>query len=114
MVFVEEFKACVPANIKTYTDEQRATTLHQVAILADNYSLTHKNAFPSTGGSGSRDDNSGTLPIHPKAGRHRYQHEGGRHDSGRSFNKSSGVVCNYCKKMKPCNVRVMVTAEEET
>jgi len=72
LVLVEEFKACVPANIKTYIDEQKATTLYQAAILADDYSLTHRNAFPHTVGSGNRDDKSGTLPIPPKAGRHRY------------------------------------------
>jgi len=94
LVPVEEFKACVPANIKTCIDEQKATTLHQAAVLA---SLTHRSAFPPTVGSGNGNDKSGTLPIPPK-GRHRYRHEDGRHNNVRSFNKSSGVVCNYCMK----------------
>ena len=45
LVLVEEFKACVPVNIKTYIDEQKATTLQQAAVLADDYSLTHRSAF---------------------------------------------------------------------
>jgi len=65
LVLVEEFKACVPANIKTCIDEQKATTMHQTAILADDYSLTHRNAFPPTVGSGSGDDKFGTRPIPP-------------------------------------------------
>ena len=35
LILIEEFKACVPANIKTYIDEQKATTLHQTVVLAD-------------------------------------------------------------------------------
>ena len=42
-----EFKACVPVNIKTYIDEQKATTLQQAAVLADDYSLMHRGAFHS-------------------------------------------------------------------
>ena len=30
-----------------YLDEQKADSLHQAAVLADNYSLTHKTTFPS-------------------------------------------------------------------
>ena len=41
LVLIEEFKACVPVNIKTYIDEQKAITLQQAAVLADDYSLTH-------------------------------------------------------------------------
>ena len=48
LVLVEEFKACVPVNIKTYIDEQKATTLQQAAVLADDYSLTHRSAFLPT------------------------------------------------------------------
>ena len=68
---VEEIKACVPTSITTYyIDEQKATTFHQATILADDYSLTHRNAFPSTNSIGSRDDKSVTPPNHPKTGRY--------------------------------------------
>ena len=35
LILIEEFKICVPANIKTYIDEQKATKLHQAAVLAN-------------------------------------------------------------------------------
>ena len=95
LVLVEEFKACVPTSIKTYIDEQKATTLHQAAVLADDYSLTHRHAFPPTDGNGSRDDKPVNPPIHPKTGRYR---DSGRHDNSNNNNKFSSVVCNYCKR----------------
>ena len=45
LVLLEEFKSCVSLEIQTYLDEQRVDTLHQAAVRADNYSLTHKTAF---------------------------------------------------------------------
>ena len=45
LMLLEEFKTCLPAEIKTYLDEQKVDTLHQAAIRADDYSLTHKTAF---------------------------------------------------------------------
>ena len=102
LILVEEFKACVPTSIKTYIDEQKATTLHQAAVLADDYSLTHRNAFLSNDGNSAaanRDDKPVTLP-NPRApsGRHRNQHDYGRHDNVKSFSRPSSVVCNYCKR----------------
>ena len=95
---MEEFKACVPTSIKMYVNEQKATTLHQAAVLADDYSLTHRCAFVPTdsGGSASnKDDKSTTLPSHPRmlSGKHRYQH-----GKGRNANRSQSVICDYCKR----------------
>ena len=97
LILVEEFKACVPTSIKTYIDKQKATTLHQAALFADDYSLTHRNAFlPSngSGSTGSSNDKSMTLPSYLRTsyGRHRNQH-----DNIRNANRSHPVVCNYCK-----------------
>ena len=66
LILIEEFKACVPTNIKTYIDEQKATTLHQAAILADDYSLTHRSAFllsDNNNSCGNRDDKSIPPPT---------------------------------------------------
>ena len=41
MILVEEFKSCLPDNVKTYIEEQKADSLQQAATLADGYSLTH-------------------------------------------------------------------------
>ena len=41
LVLLEEFKSCVPVNIKTYLEEQKVVELHRAATLADDYKLTH-------------------------------------------------------------------------
>ena len=45
LILIEEFKKCLQSDVKMYLDEQKADALHQAAVLADDYSLTHKNTF---------------------------------------------------------------------
>ena len=98
LVLVEEFKACVPVNIKTYIDEQKATTLQQAAVLADDYSLMHRGAFhsPDVGAGsfvGGKDKSSTSLnPPQPNSGNHRNQTD------QRAPGRSRSVVCNYCHR----------------
>ena len=66
LVLAEEVKACVPVNIKTYTDEQKAIALQQAAVLADDYSLMLQSAFlPTEVGlsniAGGKDKSSASL-----------------------------------------------------
>ena len=99
LILIEEVKACVPINIKTYIDEQKATMLHQAAVLADDYSLTHKSAFlPScNNNSGGYRDNKSIPPPTPRttSDRHRTRFDNGRHDGAK---RSHSVVSNYCKQ----------------
>ena len=65
LVLIQEFKACVPVNIKTYINKQKAVTLQQAAVLANDYSLTHRGVFyPSDVGvssfTGRKDRSSST------------------------------------------------------
>ena len=39
---MEEFKKCLPDEVKTYLDEKKVETLGQAGVLADGYILTHK------------------------------------------------------------------------
>ena len=99
LVLIEEFKACVPTNVKTYIDEQKATTLHQAAVLADDYSLTHKSTFSKsdTEHSGGRTNSSGRQP--PMQGpRFRYGNSDRHHSEGPRPPRSSVPVCLYCKR----------------
>ena len=41
LILVEEFKKCLQSDVKMYLDEQKVDGLHQAAVLADDYSLTH-------------------------------------------------------------------------
>ncbi|XP_065894244.1 uncharacterized protein [Dysidea avara] len=100
LVLVEEFKNCLPTELKTYIDEQKGENLHQAAVLADDYTLTHKPVFRHQ----SRD-----LPPH--AGNRGYSSNplsggGGSQASGRASDPpvrrsqrfTTGPTCYYCKK----------------
>ena len=55
MILLEEFKSCLPDNIKTYIEEQKADSLKIPPTLADDYSLTHRSSFAPS-------NPCGTLP----------------------------------------------------
>jgi len=42
LILMEEFKSCLPVEIRTYLDEQRVDSLHEAAVHSDDYSLTHR------------------------------------------------------------------------
>ena len=42
---IEEFKNCLPNEVKTYLDKNKVGTLHRAAMLADIYTLTHQKVF---------------------------------------------------------------------
>ena len=89
---IEEFKGCLPNNIKTYIDKQKVESLQQVAVLADDYSLTHMsgnyNKLPNS------DATHHNFPtVDPKSA-------GNADDSPRNLRRgmSGGPICNYCKR----------------
>ena len=41
LILVEEFKNCLPTAVATYVSEQKAESISEAAILADEYVLTH-------------------------------------------------------------------------
>ncbi|XP_035984480.1 uncharacterized protein LOC118558122 [Fundulus heteroclitus] len=47
LILMEEFKKCLPERIVTYLNEQKALSLANAALLADEFILTHKSVFPS-------------------------------------------------------------------
>ena len=102
MILVEEFKSCLPDNVKTYIEEQKADKLQQAATLADDYSLTHRSSFvapSSIHGSVPQDDpfsrnsHSGT-PTKPKSAGNAADGQRPRQSRG----GSGGPICNYCKR----------------
>lgn len=46
LILLEEFKNCIPDRIVVHLNEQRSNLLAAAAVLADEYVLTHKTAFP--------------------------------------------------------------------
>ena len=97
-LLVEEFKKCLQSDVKMYLDEQKTDSLHQAAVLADDYSLTHKMTFPSKsdqpGVCSNVPDckNSDTDSHSPPTTRSRY------HGQGNSRMLAGGLVYYYCKK----------------
>ena len=68
LLLVEEFKKCLQDDVKMYIDEQKADGLHQAAVLADDYSLTHKTTFPTKSeqsGPGSDHKSTETSRLSP-------------------------------------------------
>jgi len=49
LVLIEDFKNCLPTELKTYIDEQKVDSLQEAAVLADDYALTHKPVFSHSG-----------------------------------------------------------------
>ena len=45
LLLMEEFKMCLQSDVKMYLDEQKADSLHQAVVLANDYSLMHRCAF---------------------------------------------------------------------
>ena len=109
LVLVEEFKRCVPNEIKTFIDEQKAETIDKAATLADDYSLTHKVTF----GGGPAQSNAKQGGMQSKSSFDQNQksnssdeNSGGSSPTSNSQTRNqtsssaplSSVVCNYCKK----------------
>jgi len=95
LMLVEESKKCLHSDVKMYLDEQKANSLHQAAILADEYCLTHKSSFETKGAShleGKQSDKSfpdRSLP--PSSGGY------GRGEGSRD-QRRRGPTCFYCKR----------------
>ena len=98
LILVEEFKDCLPTDIKTYLDEQKVDNLHQAATRADDYALTHRGSFsrPHTRsleatnkppGEMKHDQGSGVNP----------RDKNGSHQTGNS-RVPPGPTCYYCKR----------------
>ena len=41
LMLAEEFKNCIPMAVSTYLIERHVNTLHEAAVLADKFALTH-------------------------------------------------------------------------
>lgn len=54
LILLEEFKKCLPEQIVVYLNEQKVTSMDKAAVHSDEYNLTHKGSFVT---SGSRNGN---------------------------------------------------------
>ena len=126
IILIEQFKRCVHDDLKTYLDEKNVETLHEMAVLADDYALTHKRCFKPIqggyskpgGGSGGFGDNgsggsgySGSSSVQTPMDVSHVSNAGDKpsddsHSSGtsggssrsKSAPRSSRFQCFYCEK----------------
>lgn len=98
LILVEEFKNCVPGSVSTYLNEQKALTLANAAVLADDFVLTHRVSFADRASSDQSKKSfrnwwtppvitSGTVPCVPPV------------SQNVSSDKKGKVVCFYCHKV---------------
>ena len=110
LMLIEEFKRCIPVELKTYIDEQKASELHDAAILADEYALTHKDVTSKNKNSfspkKSNDSAKTTTNVQGKDKTDQTSSDShaktSSHSQSASSNKntSSNKTCAYCKKTR--------------
>ncbi|VDI66445.1 Hypothetical predicted protein [Mytilus galloprovincialis] len=45
LMLLEEFKQCVHLDLKTHLDDKTVESIHDAAVISDNYTLSHKRSF---------------------------------------------------------------------
>lgn len=94
LITLEQFKNCVPDYIATYINERKVTTPQSAAVLADEYTLTHKTTFVSA-----------DLKRQPRfyertkesLGVHR-ESTSSRPEFSAWKKRDSNSTCNYCQR----------------
>ncbi|XP_071962573.1 uncharacterized protein [Antedon mediterranea] len=101
LILIEEFKSCITPDVRTYLDEQKAETLSQAARLADDYALTHKQAFTqkpqaqSATSSGKKFQTNDSSKSEATSTPPKLTYTPNKSDQ--QF-PSPSTTCNYCKK----------------
>ena len=110
LILLEEFKRCLPREVKTYVDEQKVDDLESAARLADDYSLTHKKSFvdkQATHSFTSKGNFDQKFDYRSKPTSTRYDsHSMGTRpktqfntvNKSHSLNVDKTLTCTYCKK----------------
>ena len=92
LVLIEELKGCPPTSIKTHLEEQKAESIQQAAMLADDYSLTHQGSFE-----GSIVDSSSASMAKTDLAKTSTTPTFHRSNSRNQSSMTPSPVCNYCK-----------------
>ena len=98
-VLIEEFKRGVYSDIKTYLDEKKVANLHEAAVMADDYALTHKSTLYK-----ARNTTNTQLRSSPAAKQSTTNQDSARRSTNSATShsntsiKSPGPICHYCKK----------------
>ena len=107
LLLLEEFKNCLPSEVKTYLDEHKVESLQRGATLADDYTLTHKRVCPTkvteveeqTGRRQNQNRNGNTSSVSSHYNLRSVGHGELSSDQPRKGNRLPSVpICHYCKR----------------
>ena len=111
LVLVEEFKSCVSRDMKLHLEELKLGSLHENAIAADEYALSHrmyKNTYgkwrsPGKQGNSKKENNSGNKGVSsrnylPKKGKGSVSPKGSPKCIIASSERYKQLTCYFCKK----------------
>ena len=94
LIIMEEFKRCIPLDVKLYLEDREITLLKKAAVTADSYSLLHKHP--------SRTDNKTSSHVKSvSVSSPKTQGVPTTNNSSDLSNSSAKkpVTCSYCKKV---------------
>ncbi|VDI14070.1 Hypothetical predicted protein [Mytilus galloprovincialis] len=101
LMLLEEFKQCVHLDLKTHLDDKTVGTIHDAAVISDNYTLSHKRSFKGQNvntSSGNYKNQStertNSKPVAQNKSQSNYNMSSPKFDT---FEKKS-LICAYCKK----------------
>ena len=99
IMLLEDFKGCVPDDVKMHLEEQQVQELHQAARLADDYVLTHKPNFVKGNYNPSKRRTRHSPPRSSKLEDVKADGvtSGTTEKKDTSYSKPT-VTCAYCKK----------------
>ncbi|VDI18649.1 Hypothetical predicted protein [Mytilus galloprovincialis] len=102
LMLLEEFKQCVHSELKTHLDDKTVESIHDAAVISDNYTLSHKRSFKSQNvntSSGNYKNQStertDSKPVPQNKSQSSYNMSSPKFDT---FEKNS-LTCAYCKKI---------------
>lgn len=111
MMLMEQFKNCVPENMKSYLDEMETENLYATAKLADEYALMHKAKFSSTRSyqKDCRDDiESPPAKVETKLG----ARDKGKEEEKQVGRKFPGLTCYNCGKVGHLTAKCLAPRKE--
>lgn len=98
LILIEEFKRCIPNDVKTFIEDKGVETIETAATVADEFSLTHKST-PSFNQSNKFNTYRSSSNTQNQAKSSNKLHTKTSDNSVSSSHKqSNNLVCNYCKK----------------
>ncbi|VDI47747.1 Hypothetical predicted protein [Mytilus galloprovincialis] len=101
LMLLEEFKQCVHLDLKTHLDDKTVGTIHDAAVISDNYTLSHKRSFKGQNVNTSSGNYKikalsvlDSKPVAQNKSQSSYNMSSPKFDT---FEKKS-LICAYCKK----------------